>query len=204
MKKGTNMFSGLVTGGAKIAALASDKQTIQMTVACPDNFLAGAKLGESIAVNGTCLTADEIKDNQFKVTMMPQTFKKTIFKNSQVGDAVNIERALQVHDRLEGHILTGHVDETVKVLEKKRNQNAIELSFQRPARLRSQIVAQGSVGLNGVSLTVMKVTANSFSVGLIPHTQDETNLAILKTGDEVNLETDILGKYVAANLKKDA
>lgn len=204
MKKGTKMFSGLVTGGAKIAALASDKQTIQMTVACPDNFLAGAQLGESIAVNGTCLTADEIKDNQFKVTMMPQTFKKTIFKNSQVGDAVNIERALQVHDRLEGHILTGHVDETVKVLEKKRNQNAIELSFQRPARLRSQIVAQGSVGLNGVSLTVMNVTANSFSVGLIPHTQDETNLAILKTGDEVNLETDILGKYVAANLKKDA
>ena len=198
------MFSGLVTGGAKIAALAIDKQTIQMTVACPDNFLAGAKIGESIAVNGTCLTADKISQNEFTVTMMPQTFKKTVFKNSQVGDAVNVERALQVHDRLEGHILTGHVDETVKLLEKKPNQNAIELKFERPARLRSQIVAQGSVALNGVSLTVMNVTANSFAVGLIPHTQDETNLAGLQVGDEVNLETDILGKYVEANLKKDA
>ena len=107
---------------------------------------------------------------------------------------------MQVGARLEGHIVTGHVDELSRVLKRTVNENAIEVQFNLPQRLHGQVVAQGSVAINGVSLTVMETGADWFTVGLIPHTQLVTNLDALKVGDEVNLETDILGKYVVTNL----
>ena len=140
-------------------------------------------------------------DNGFTVTLMPQSFMKTIFKERQVGDLVNLERSLKLGDRLEGHIVTGHVDEVTRVIDRRLNENAIELVFLLPARLRGQVVSQGSVAINGVSLTVMQADETSFSVGLIPHTQAVTNLDRLQDGDLVNMETDILGKYVARNMK---
>lgn len=194
------MFSGLVRGDAKIAQININDQTIVMDVATSDEVIKTIEIGDSIAINGTCLTAEKIVDDVFQVTMMPQTFNKTIFKNAHVGDQVNIERSLQVGSRLEGHIVTGHVDQTVKVVQKQINENAIELFFELPERLSNQVIPQGSVAINGVSLTVMDVQGPTFSVGLIPHTQDETNLSKLEVGDEINLETDILGKYVAQNL----
>lgn len=118
------------------------------------------------------------------------------------GDQLNVERSLEVGQRLEGHLVTGHIDDLATVTKIAQNENAIEIWFKFPARLSTQIVPQGSIALNGVSLTVMDVKDNSFSVGLIPHTQDETNLANLQINDEVNLETDIIGKYVAKNLEK--
>lgn len=108
---------------------------------------------------------------------------------------------MQVGDRLEGHIVTGHVDEVTTVKAIRQNENAIEVVFALPARLRTQVVPQGSVAINGVSLTVMDTGQDWFSVGLIPHTQTVTNLDQLAVGNRVNLETDILGKYVAANMK---
>ena len=132
--------------------------------------------------------------------MMPQTFKKTTFKNSKIGDQVNIERSLQVTSRLEGHIVTGHIDDVVSLIKKQQNENAIELFFKLPDRLTAQVVPQGSIAINGTSLTVMDINKNIFSVGLIPHTQENTNLTQLAVGDQVNVETDILGKYVAKNL----
>lgn len=135
---------------------------------------------------------------------MPQTFEKTTFKDLQPGDLVNLERSLQVGDRLEGHIVTGHVDEVTVVQAMAPNENAIEVRFALPVRLANQVVPQGSVAINGVSLTVMNTGADWFSVGLIPHTQTVTNLDDLQVGSQVNLETDILGKYVAANLQKGA
>ncbi|WP_267202496.1 riboflavin synthase [Limosilactobacillus kribbianus] len=196
------MFSGLVAGTGRISELKLEGKTIRMAIAPqPADFLNGIKVGESIAIDGTCLTVEQFNDQDFTVTLMPQTFEKTTFKDRQVGDRVNLERSLAVGSRLEGHLVTGHVDEVVSVLARRQNENAIELTLALPPRLRTQVVAQGSVALNGVSLTVMKAARDRFSVGLIPHTQTITNLNALRVGDPVNLETDILGKYVAANLK---
>lgn len=196
------MFSGLVRGDASIKKINKNDETIVLTVNCAKNFTENLQIGDSIAINGTCLTVENFTDDTFQVTMMPQTYKKTIFKNLDVGDQLNVERSLEIGKRLEGHIVTGHVDDIAKVREINQNENAIEIWFQFPTRLENQIVAQGSIAINGVSLTIMDTKENNFSVGLIPHTQDETNLSSLKVGSEVNIETDILGKYVAKNLEK--
>lgn len=196
------MFSGLVSGTGIIRQLTVKQKTISVVVE-PTNhhFLSKAKVGDSVAIDGTCLTLEELNDHQFTVTLMPQTFEKTTFKDRQVGDLVNLERSLQVGSRLEGHIVTGHIDEVTQVVSRRQNENAIEVFFKLPRRLSKQVVAQGSVAINGVSLTVMTTTKDTFSVGLIPHTQIVTNLDELQIGSRVNLETDILGKYVNANLK---
>ena len=196
------MFSGLVRGDANIQKIDKNKETIVLTVKCAPDFTNNLKIGDSIAINGTCLTAESFTNDTFTATMMPQTYKKTIFKDLDIGDQLNVERSLQVGKRLEGHIVTGHVDDIAQVKKINQNENAIEIWFTFPARIEKQIVPQGSIAINGVSLTVMDTKDNSFSVGLIPHTQDETNLAKLKVGSKVNIETDILGKYVEKNLEK--
>ena len=199
------MFSGLVQGTGKIRVLDRQAETINLTVApTVADVMDQLAIGDSIAINGTCLTVVTMGPDEFQVTLMPQTFEKTTFKDLRVGDLVNLERSLTVGARLEGHIVTGHVDEVVTVRDVQKNENAIEVRFNLPARLTGQVVAQGSVAINGVSLTVMDTGADWFSVGLIPHTQTVTNLDLLVAGSRVNLETDILGKYVVANLQKGA
>lgn len=199
------MFSGLVQGTGKIRVLDRQAETINLTVApIVADVMDQLAIGDSIAINGTCLTVVTMGPDEFQVTLMPQTFEKTTFKDLRVGDLVNLERSLTVGARLEGHIVTGHVDEVVTVRDVQKNENAIEVRFNLPARLTGQVVAQGSVAINGVSLTVMDTGADWFSVGLIPHTQTVTNLDLLAAGSRVNLETDILGKYVVANLQKGA
>lgn len=196
------MFSGLVAGTGQLKKIEQQGETIRLVVAPQlPHFLKGAKVGDSIAVDGTCLTIEQFDQQSFTVTLMPQTFEKTTFKDRHESDLVNLERSLKVGSRLEGHLVTGHVDEVVRVVGRQPNENAIELTFNLPTRLRGQVVSQGSVAINGVSLTVMQATPDRFSVGLIPHTQTVTNLDELQVGDLVNLETDILGKYVVANLK---
>ncbi|WP_301875659.1 riboflavin synthase [Limosilactobacillus oris] len=199
------MFSGLVQGTGKITELQKRGETIELTLA-PTNaeILTELAIGDSVAVDGTCLTVVARDQRAFRVTLMPQTFEKTTFQERHTGDLVNLERSVQVGDRLEGHIVTGHVDEVTHVVERRVNENAIEVRFALPHRLQGQVVAQGSVAINGVSLTVMAVGPEWFSVGLIPHTQTVTNLDQLQEGSLVNLETDILGKYVVANLQRGA
>lgn len=196
------MFSGLVSGTGKIKKINKDDETIVMTI-YPEKsqFLDGVQVGDSIAIDGTCLTVETFQEQEFTVTLMPQTFEKTTFKDREIGDLVNLERSLMVGSRLEGHVVTGHVDEVTRVLERRENENAIEVVFALPKRLRGQVVSQGSVAINGVSLTVMNAEQDRFSVGLIPHTQTVTNLDELQEGSMVNLETDILGKYVMANME---
>lgn len=196
------MFSGLVSGTGKIKKINKDDETIVMTI-YPEKsqFLDGVQVGDSIAIDGTCLTVETFQEQEFTVTLMPQTFEKTTFKDREIGDLVNLERSLMVGSRLEGHVVTGHVDEVTRVLERRENENAIEVVFALPKRLRGQVVSQGSVAINGVSLTVMNAEQDRFSVGLIPHTQTVTNLDKLQEGSMVNLETDILGKYVMANME---
>lgn len=199
------MFSGLVQGTGRAQKLEKKGETIELTIAPTSPvLLEELVIGDSVAINGTCLTVVGQTGTGFHVTLMPQTFEKTTFKDLQPGDLVNLERSLQVGDRLEGHIETGHVDEVTVVQAMAPNENAIEVRFALPVRLANQVVPQGSVAINGVSLTVMNTGADWFSVGLIPHTQTVTNLDDLQVGSRVNLETDILGKYVAANLQKGA
>lgn len=183
------MFSGLVQGTGKVQKLEKKGETIELTIAPTSPvLLEELVIGDSVAINGTCLTVVGQTGTSFHVTLMPQTFEKTTFKDLQPGDLVNLERSLQVGDRLEGHIVTGHVDEVTVVQAMAPNENAIEVRFALPVRLANQVVPQGSVAINGVSLTVMNTGADWFSVGLIPHTQTVTNLDDLQVGSRVNLE----------------
>ncbi|MBD5807913.1 riboflavin synthase [Limosilactobacillus fermentum] len=194
------MFSGLVNGTGKLTQIEQTDHTIRLTIDLDPALQEGMEVGASLAVNGTCLTVETEQPGRLTVTLMPQTYNLTTFKDLPVGALVNLERSLKIGDRLEGHIVTGHVDQTAPVIKREVNENAIELTFKLPEELRGQVISQGSVAINGVSLTVMKQADDWFSVGLIPHTQTVTNLDQLRVGDLVNLETDVLGKYVAAQL----
>lgn len=194
------MFSGLVNGTGKLTQIEQTDHTIRLTIDLDPALQEGMEVGASLAVNGTCLTVETEQPGRLTVTLMPQTYNLTTFKDLPVGALVNLERSLKIGDRLEGHIVTGHVDQTTPVIKREVNENAIELTFNLPDELRGQVISQGSVAINGVSLTVMKQADDWFSVGLIPHTQTVTNLDQLRVGDLVNLETDVLGKYVAAQL----
>ncbi|GIC73864.1 riboflavin synthase subunit alpha [Limosilactobacillus fermentum] len=194
------MFSGLVNRTGKLTQIEQTDHTIRLTINLDPALQEGMEVGASLAVNGTCLTVETEQPGRLTVTLMPQTYNLTTFKDLPVGALVNLERSLKIGDRLEGHIVTGHVDQTAPVIKREVNENAIELTFKLPEELRGQVISQGSVAINGVSLTVMKQADDWFSVGLIPHTQTVTNLDQLRVGDLVNLETDVLGKYVAAQL----
>ena len=194
------MFSGLVNGTGKLTQIEQTDHTIRLTIDLDPALQEGMEVGASLAVNGPCLTVETEQPGRLTVTLMPQTYNLTTFKDLPVGALVNLERSLKIGDRLEGHIVTGHVDQTAPVIKREVNENAIELTFKLPEELRGQVISQGSVAINGVSLTVMKQADGWFSVGLIPHTQTVTNLDQLRVGDLVNLETDVLGKYVAAQL----
>lgn len=194
------MFSGLVNGTGKLTQIEQTDHTIRLTIDLDPALQEGMEVGASLAVNGTCLTVETEQPGRLTVTLMPQTYNLATFKDLPVGALVNLERSLKIGDRLEGHIVTGHVDQTTPVIKREVNENAIELTFKLPDELRGQVISQGSVAINGVSLTVMKQADDWFSVGLIPHTQTVTNLDQLRVGDLVNLETDVLGKYVAAQL----
>ena len=194
------MFSGLVNGTGKLTQIEQTDHTIRLTIDLDPALQEGMEVGASLAVNGTCLTVETEQPGRLTVTLMPQTYNLTTFKDLPVGALGHVERSLKIGDRLEGHIVTGHVDQTTPVIKREVNENAIELTFKLPDELRGQVISQGSVAINGVSLTVMKQADDWFSVGLIPHTQTVTNLDQLRVGDLVNLETDVLGKYVAAQL----
>ena len=194
------MFSGLVNGTGKLTQIEQTDHTIRLTIDLDPALQEGMEVGASLAVNGTCLTVETEQPGRLTVTLMPQTYNLTTFKDLPVGALVNLERSLKIGDRLEGHIVTGHVDQTTPVIKREVNENAIELTFKLPDELRGQVISQGSVAINGVSLTVMKQADDWFSVGLIPHTQTVTNLDTLQVGGLVNLETDVLGKYVTAQL----
>ena len=169
------MFSGVVSGTGQITGLTQRQQTMTLTIQpAQTTFLAGIHRGDSVAVNGTCLTVEQVTATALRVTLMPQTVKKTNFHLCQMGSVVNLERSLTVGGRVEGHFVTGHVDEMVAVLAKRTNENAVELALELPARLEKQVVPQGSVALNGVSLTVMEVTSELYRGIDSPHSnQDE-------------------------------
>lgn len=195
------MFTGLIQEQGRISRIVKHQQNIKLTCKASRKLLADYKIGDSMAINGVCLTCVAKAGDAFTVDVMPETFRKTIFSESRVGDLVNLELAMSANARFEGHLVTGHVDSVARLVTKESDETALVLSFAFPKGLEGQIVGQGSIAVNGVSLTVVSAEKGQFSVSLIPHTAKETNLARLKTGDKVNIETDILAKYMQKQLR---
>lgn len=194
------MFTGLIQEKGKILRLRRIGQTIKLTCQASNYLLDGYQIGDSMAINGICLTAVEKKADQFTVDIMPETFQRTTFLHLKIADEVNLERALSYNGRLEGHIVTGHVDGITRLREKRVQENALVLTFDLPKEFQGEIINQGSIAINGVSLTVVSVGNSTFSISLIPHSKNQTNLGKLTRGDYVNFETDVLGKYIKAQL----
>ena len=195
------MFTGLIQEQGRISRIVKHQQNIKLTCKASRKLLADYQIGDSMTINGVCLTCVAKAGDAFTVDVMPETFRRTIFSESRVGDLVNLELAMSANARFEGHLVTGHVDSVARLVTKESDETALVLSFAFPKGLEGQIVGQGSIAVNGVSLTVVSAEKGQFSVSLIPHTAKETNLARLKTGDKVNIETDILAKYMQKQLR---
>jgi riboflavin synthase len=192
------LFTGIVEGIGKILEIkqnTKNRSAIRMKVDLGKNS-KGLKLGQSVALNGVCLTVTGIDKSKCDFEMIEETTKKTDLGNLRVGGIVNIERSLRVGERLEGHFVLGHVDGVgvIKKIEKKPKE--VQIWFEVPKNLARFVVQKGSIAIDGISLTVVDVKKNLASVCLIPHTIDVTNFSTRKIGDKINIETDILGKYL--------
>ena len=189
------MFTGLVETTGTLVSMRERGVLRLMDISAP--ALAGEILrGQSLSVSGACLTVSGFSGDVFSVDVMPETIKKTRFRNIRPGDRLNLERALRMGDRLDGHLVTGHVDFSAPVVSVSSGEEGFLVSFLLPREHGSLLVPQGSVAIDGVSLTVASLSSDAFSVSLIPETLGNTTLSGLRPGDEVNVETDILGKYV--------
>ena len=189
------MFTGIIEGLGSIAAIRSSGQGSRVTIEA-DFALDQAKIGDSISVSGACLTAVKIQDRRFEVDVSPETLKTTIFDQAKVGDRVNLERAMRFSDRIDGHLVSGHVDGTGIVKQLEKQGNAIIVTIEVGQSLTRYMIAKGSVAVDGISLTINSCQAGSFSISVIPLTAQLTTIAIKKRGDRVNIETDMIGKYV--------
>ena len=190
------MFTGLIEDVGRVTGLVRSGESGQLTVAT-SLPTAEIRLGDSVAVNGVCLTVTRQEESGLTFDVSPETLDRSGLGVLKSGDKVNLERALRLSDRLGGHIVTGHVDCIARVESRREQANALVFTFrlQNPAMAR-YLVPKGSVAIDGISLTVNDVNNPSFSVSIIPHTAAMTTLAFRKPGDRVNIETDIIGKYV--------
>jgi riboflavin synthase len=189
------MFTGLIEDLGEIRALRKGTDSVRLTVATAIP-MEEIRLGDSIAVNGICLTVISSGGGTFTADVSPETVQCTTLSELATGSIVNLERALRLSDRLGGHIVTGHVDAVATVTERRQDGNAIRFAFRLPPESNRYLVEKGSVAIDGISLTVNAVNDEGFSVAVIPHTLSSTTLMNKGSGDRVNIETDILGKYV--------
>ncbi len=166
-----------------------------------DQVLEDLAVKDSIAVNGVCLTIAELGDSWFRVDTMPETLRRTNLGSLQLGTKVNLERSLAANGRIGGHMVQGHVEAYITVLSIQEDGIGLSVEIELPVHLRPYIVSKGFVALNGVSLTVVEVKDDRFSIALIPYTREYTNLGQLQPGTKLNLETDILGRYIAQHLR---
>ena len=190
------MFTGIVEDIASVAAIEPRDKEVVFTFEVSKADMSDTALGDSIAVNGACLTVTSFEGRKFTVEASHETLARTNLGKLAVGDSVNIERALRVGGKLGGHIVNGHVDGLGRVVKKLKQGDSVEFTFSVPGELARYIVEKGSVAVDGVSLTVNLVAGNLFTVNIIPHTLKETLFGSLDEGALVNIECDIIGKYV--------
>ena len=185
------MFTGIVEELGKILDIKSNKIAVECGTVVED-----AKLGDSIAVNGICLTIVEILSRGFVADVSQETLRVTALANLKIGDFVNLERAMKADGRFGGHIVSGHIDGIAKFISAEKKGEFYYLSFELTSDLAKYVVKKGSISINGISLTLAEVDRKNISVAIIPHTFENTNLKTLKNGDFVNIEVDIIAKYV--------
>lgn len=190
------MFTGIILAIGSVADIQARGGDCRLTINTGKLNLSDAQLGDSIAVNGVCLTAVELGLHHFVADVSNETLSRTSLKSLKLGTPVNLELALTPSTRMGGHIVSGHVDGVGKILEKTPDGRSIRFSFVVPDHLARYIAEKGSITINGISLTVNSVSGSSFSVNIVPHTLEETTLGSSRPGDEVNLEVDILARYL--------
>lgn len=189
------MFTGIVEEIGSIRGIRKGEKSVSLVIEC-SNILEGTLIGDSISVNGVCLTVTAIKGGCFDADVMPETIRATNLKYLKPGDAVNLERALSPMRRFGGHIVSGHIDGTGTIHEMKREDNAVWITIAASDEILRYIIQKGSIAVDGISLTVQHVDSKVFKIAIIPHTRDYTTLPDRMVGYRVNLECDIIGKYV--------
>lgn len=189
------MFTGIVETFGEIVALKSYQDNLDLQIKA--DFTNELKIDQSIAHNGVCLTVVNIKDDIYTVTAIQETLNKTNLKDLKVGHIVNLERGMKVGDRLDGHIVQGHVDQTAKCIALSETDGSWKYTFKYDSALNNITIEKGSITVNGVSLTVVNSKRDEFSVAIIPYTYEHTNFKNFKIGTLVNLEFDVIGKYVS-------
>lgn len=196
------MFSGIVEGRAKVAQCNVTSDGARLVIAT-DLQIDEVNIGDSISIDGVCLTVVAKSAQLLSFDVVNETLRRTTLGKKIVDTTVNIERSLRVGDRIHGHIVSGHVDAVVTVREVKNDGESIRLTFSLPETLRRYVVQKGSICISGVSLTVGEVSDEAFSVYIVPHTAAVTTLGLLEPGGEVNIEIDMLARYVASMMQRD-
>jgi riboflavin synthase len=189
------MFTGIIEELGRISDIKKGIKSYRLVISA-DNVLENTEIGDSISVNGICLTVTDLTKSCFSADVMAETVRRTALSDIKQGSIVNLERAMPVNGRFGGHIVSGHIDGTGIISSLKREDNAIWVTVSADENILKYIVEKGSVAIDGISLTVAYVDSRCFKVSIIPHTQDKTTLTMKKSGDRVNLECDIIGKYV--------
>lgn len=189
------MFTGIIEETGEIKAMKRGADSMLLTIKAKE-ILVDTKVGDSIATNGVCLTVTELRNDYFRADVMHETMNRSSLGNLKIGSKVNLERAMPANGRFGGHIVAGHIDGTGQITKVEKDDNAVWYTIAAKPEIMRYIIEKGSIAIDGISLTVAAVTDNDFSVSIIPHTLSETILSEKRSGDIVNLENDMIGKYI--------
>jgi riboflavin synthase len=188
------MFTGIIEATGVVTDIKKESANLRLSISCP--FINELKVDQSVSHNGVCLTVEKISGNSYEVVAVEETLKRSNLGKLNPGDLINLERSMKLGDRLDGHIVQGHVDETAVCNSVENRDGSWLYSFKLNAGSNNILIEKGSVSVNGVSLTVVDTAQNNFSVAIIPYTFEHTNFKTMKAGDTVNIEFDVIGKYV--------
>jgi riboflavin synthase len=194
------MFTGIITEIGKVKKIESDGENTAFTITAPKTS-KNLKIGDSVAINGACHTVVKKIGKNFAVESMPETLRRTNFGDFVISSKVNLERPVGVSGSFDGHFVSGHIDGVAKITKIQKDKNSKIFTLIIPKNLSKLVVEKGSIALDGISLTVISVQRNKITVGIIPHTLQETNLGVRNVGESVNVEADLLAKHVAKLLK---
>ncbi len=192
------MFTGIVESNGLVKSVISNGSNKTFWIESP--ISSQLKMDQSVSHSGVCLTVEEVKDNQHRITAIDETLQKSNLADWKEGTLVNLERCLQLNDRIDGHLVQGHVDATGICTRKIEKEGSWEFEFQFPRKFAELVIEKGSISLNGISLTAFNVKKRSFKVAIIPYTFEHTNMKSIRIGDQVNLEFDMIGKYLLRRL----
>ena len=197
------MFTGIIEEIGKVLGIQKGTNSAVLSVQASE-ITEDVRIGDSVAVNGVCLTVTSISSNGFTADVMHETLNRSSLGNLRIGKPVNLERAMAANGRFGGHIVSGHIDGTGTVSDIRRDDNALWYTIKTPLPILRYIIEKGSIAIDGISLTVARVYQDSFSVSIIPHTASFTTLSSRRVGDSVNLENDCIGKYVERLMPKES